>query len=163
MKNLGQQTNYLAKFNSLRPLQLVTLTHNKLCQTDYIKMCFMAKNTIINIPVYSLLELNEVLAANTCLFGRLALFALHGDRDNVRFNGTYPQSPPLWVFFIGRNSKETQPRLVSSSITASDRTTTIQHFGNTKATDSKKMYDFIMGGGQQKVFFAFQGGVPVGT
>ena len=82
----------------------------------------------------TLLDLDEVLAANTCIFGRLALFALPGDRGNVRFNGTNPQSPPLCVFFIGRNSKEAH-----DSITAYDTTTTIRHFGNTKATDSKKM------------------------
>ena len=105
--------------------------------------------------MFNLRELDEVLAANTCIFERLALFALLGYRGNVRFNGTNPHSPPLWVFFIRQNSKERQPRLISSSIAASDRTT-IRHFGNTKATDSKKMYDFIMGGGQRKVFLALQ-------
>lgn len=53
----------------------------------------------------------------------LPLFALPRDGDTS--NSTIPQSPPLWVIFLGRDSVEAQTRYVSSSASASDCTTTV--------------------------------------
>lgn len=58
------------------------------------------------------------------------------------------------VFFIERNSVETQPRLVSLSVVASDNTTTIP-----------QLITCFLVGGQRKVniFLALQGGTPLET
>ena len=69
------------------------------------------------------LTFDEMFATKTCVLGWLPLFVF--PRDGGTSQGTYPQPPPLWVFFLRRDSVKAQPRLVSSSICAANCTTTI--------------------------------------
>ena len=69
------------------------------------------------------LTFDEMLATKTCVLGWLPLFVF--PRDGGTSQGTYPQPPPLWVFFLRQDSVKAKPRLVSSSICAANCTTTI--------------------------------------
>ena len=96
----------------------------------------MAKNKIINKSRYCLFELNidEVLPANTCVFGPLPL---------TRYVLQHKSTIYSVGFLFRQNSVEAEPRLVSSP-RASDSTTAIWHFSTTKLVANKMYHLFPM-------------------
>ena len=87
------------------------------------------------------------------------VFSLPGDRGLSY--GTNPQSPPLRFFSFERNVVEAEPRLVSSSVSASDSIATIWHFGKTKLVPNKMYHLFPLLMGSREQSFALRGGIPL--
>ena len=108
--------------------------------------------------VYASLTLMK-FAASSCVYGELAVFSLPGDRGSSY--GANPQLSPLWVFSVGRNLVEAEPRLVSSSLSATDTIAAIWHFGKRKLDPNKTYHLFPMLMCSGVGSFAPWGGVPL--
>ena len=63
----------------------------------------------------------------------------------------------------GRNSVEAQPGLISSSVSASDSTTTIRKFGKTKLVPNQMHHLLPMLAGSRESSFALQEGTSLGV